>query len=61
MKLRFCKKCGNYWRVGKTVRVRLNKRTKNAEYICILCGAKRTLNYAKKGMRGVIEASEGGK
>jgi ribonuclease P protein subunit RPR2 len=48
MKLKFCKKCGAYWKAGKTARVRLNKRTKCAEYVCILCGAKRTLSYAKK-------------
>jgi len=47
-KLKFCKKCGSFWKAGKTVRVRLNKRTKNAEYICILCGAKKTLSYGKK-------------
>ncbi len=47
-KLKFCKKCGNFWKLGKTVRVRLNKRTKNAEYVCLLCGAKQTLSYRKK-------------
>ncbi len=47
-KLQFCKKCLNCWVLGRTVRVRLNKRTKSAEYVCKFCGAKRTLSYAGK-------------
>ncbi|MFA6490074.1 MAG: hypothetical protein WCT52_05350 [Candidatus Micrarchaeia archaeon] len=41
---RFCKSCGMPSVLGKNTKVRLNKRTKSAEYRCS-CGTSRTFKY----------------
>ena len=38
MKRSYCKKCYTYWSMGKTVKVRYDKRNKLKLYICQACG-----------------------
>lgn len=44
-KYKFCKKCGAYWRPGKTVRIR----THNGKvvYACLKCKAMRRIPFGK--------------
>lgn len=46
-RMRFCKKCLNYWIPGFNVKVRLRKRGKLAEYACS-CGAVAKFPYSRK-------------
>jgi ribonuclease P protein subunit RPR2 len=43
-RMKFCKSCGMPSVIGLNTKVRLRKRTKTAEYIC-LCGESRQFKY----------------
>ena len=38
MKRLYCKKCYTYWKVGKTLKIRYDKKNKFKLYICQACG-----------------------
>ena len=38
MKRAYCKRCLTYWTVGKTVKIRYDKKNKFKLYICQVCG-----------------------
>jgi len=43
----FCKKCGEIFIAGKTVKVRLDSKNKRVLYVCLKCGAKKAFGYSK--------------
>lgn len=43
----FCPKCSLPWVAGYNLKVRLQSKTKRAEYVCGGCGAKRFFPYSK--------------